>query len=110
MASSFTLHHPLPLVWHYSLPMVLKLRVPRTGLPVPVLAQAPMSPTAPPPSSGYPGEGSLTPVPHQTLGPAQARSAPLLHPSSPVVLVVTAAWAARRPYICLSGSDLETFT
>ena len=89
--------------------MVPLLRVPRVGLPVPVLAHAPTSPTAPPPPSGRPRVGPLTPAPCQTPGPVQARSTLLLHLSYAVILAVTTAQAAGRPYICLGGSGLETY-
>ena len=82
---------------------------PRVGLPAPVLAQAPTSPAAPPPPSGHPGVGPLTPAPRWTLGPAQARSALLFHPSYAAALVVTTAQAARRPYIHLGGSSLKIY-
>ena len=90
--------------------MAPPLRVPRAGLPLLVLAQSPMSLAAPPPPSGHPGAGPLTPAPRQTPGPARARSTFLLCPSSTVALAFTAAQATGRPYICLGGSSPETFT
>ena len=102
-------HHPLTPAWRHSLPTASPLRAPRVGLPVPVLAQAPMSPAGPPPPSGHPAVGPLTPEPRQTPGPAQNRSALLLPLSSALALAVIAAWAAGRPYIHLGGSGLEIF-
>ena len=49
--------HPLAPAWHHSLLMVPLLRAPRVALPMPVSAQCPTLPTAPPPPSGHPGVG-----------------------------------------------------
>ena len=96
-------------MWCHSLLTAPPLRVPRLGLPAPVPAQGPTSPAAPPPPSGRPGVGPLTPAPRQMLGPTWARSTPLLCPSSAVASAVTAAQAHRRPYIHLDGSGPKTY-
>ena len=69
-----------------------------------------MSLAAPPSPSGCLWAGPLTLAPHQTPDPARARSALLFHPSFTVALAVTAAQAARRPYIYLGGSGLKIST
>ena len=102
-------HNPLVLVWCHSLLKAPLLRAPRVGLPALVLAQAPTSPAALHPPSGHLGVGSLTPAPLWTQGPAQSRSAALLHPSYAVALAITAARAAGKPYICLCRSSLRIF-
>ena len=101
MTKQFTLwlhhppwHHPLALVWHHSLQLVLPLRVPRVVLLVLALAPAPTLPTCPPPPSGCLWVGRLTPVPCQTPDLAQVRSTSPPHPISAVALAVTAAQAA----------------
>ena len=102
-------HYPLVPAQFHSLLMAPPLRAPRVDLPAPVLAQAPTSPTAPPPPSRHPGAGSLTPVPHWPLGPVQAISSLFLCPLYTAALAVTTAQAARRPYICFGRSGLKVF-
>ena len=53
--------------------------------------------------------GPLTLAPLQTLDLARAGSTVLLHPLHAVALAATTTQAARRPYICLCQSGLETF-
>ena len=96
-----TQHHYLALAQCQSLllPSATLLGVPRVGLFVPILD--PTSPTGPCPMFGHLGVGPLTLAPLQTLLPARATGTVLLRPLYAVILVVTAARAARRPYICL---------
>ena len=89
-------HYPLVPVWSHSLllPLAPLLRMLRVGPPTPVLAQVPTSTACSCFPSTYLGVGPLTPAPLQSLGPSQATSTALLHPSYTVALAVTTSHAA----------------